>query len=87
MLSRQLREIAGLLEKKSIAPAELPETPFKVQCKMCKQMFDLPVTQKQFEDWKSGTLIQRAMPNLKPDQRELLISGTCGKCWDRLFKK
>lgn len=40
----------------------------------------------QIANWKTGTLIQRAMPNLSADQRELLISHTCGKCWDRMFK-
>jgi len=64
-----------------------PEQKYQAQCRKCHQVFDLPVTKKQIEDWKSGTLIQRAMPNLKPDQRELLISGLCGKCWDKLFKE
>ena len=32
-----------------------------------------------------GELIQEALPELSADQRELLISGTCPKCWDELF--
>lgn len=35
--------------------------------------------------WKSGELIQRAMPYLTPDQRELLISGIPGDMYDRMF--
>jgi len=35
--------------------------------------------------WKSGELIQRAMPYLTPNQRELLISGIPGDMYDRMF--
>ena len=35
----------------------------------------LPVTVDQYSDWLNGTLVQDAMPNLSPDDRELLISG------------
>ena len=30
-------------------------------------------------------LIQNAMPNLSADDRELLISGICGPCFDKMF--
>ncbi len=35
--------------------------------------------------WKSGELIQRAMPYLTPDQRELILSGIPGDLYDRMF--
>lgn len=35
--------------------------------------------------WRSGELIQRAMPYLTPDQRELIISGIPGDLYDRMF--
>ena len=35
--------------------------------------------------WKNGELIQNVMPYLNEDERELLISGTCGKCFDKIF--
>jgi hypothetical protein len=37
--------------------------------------------------WKEGMLIQDAMPELSADERQLLISGTCGKCWDKMFQE
>jgi hypothetical protein len=43
------------------------------------------VTEAQFNAWKSGTLIQVAMPEISKGVRELLISGTCDECWDRMF--
>ena len=36
-------------------------------------------------DWQNGKLIQDAMPYLSADERELIISGTCGKCFDEMF--
>ena len=35
--------------------------------------------------WENGELIQNAMPYLSADEREVLISGTCGPCFDRMF--
>jgi len=36
-------------------------------------------------DWKEGKLIQDAMPYLTPEEREMLISGICGECFNYLF--
>jgi hypothetical protein len=36
---------------------------------------EIPVTQEQLDRWYSGTVIQNAMPNLTPDQREFLMTG------------
>ena len=52
----------------------------------CGNEYEVPVTQDQLDKWQGGALIQNVMPNLTPDQRELLISGTCGRCWDKMFK-
>lgn len=52
----------------------------------CGQEYDVPVTDAQVGAWKAGALIQRAMPELTPDQRELLISGTCSACWRKMFR-
>jgi hypothetical protein len=46
---------------------------------------DIPCTQEQLDAWKSGTLIQRAMPQLTPDQREFLMTGITGEEWDQMF--
>lgn len=48
---------------------------------------DLDITQEQIDDWKSGTLIQRAMPNLTPDEREFLISGSTAEEWNTVFNE
>ena len=56
-----------------------------VPCRMCQETTDLKVNFQGFVNWKSGELIQEALPELSCDERELLISGTCGTCFDELF--
>ncbi len=46
---------------------------------------DLPVTEEQIAAWENGTLIQLAMPNLSPDQREFMITGITPEEWDAQF--
>jgi hypothetical protein len=43
------------------------------------------VPEEGFHNWQGGELIQNALPELTADERELLISGTCPSCWDRMF--
>lgn len=35
--------------------------------------------------WERGAHIQDAFPRLPPEDREILISGTCPKCWNEIF--
>ena len=46
---------------------------------------DLDITQEQIDRWERGTLIQLAMPRLRPDQREFLISGITPEEWEETF--
>jgi hypothetical protein len=46
---------------------------------------ELPITDEQFDDYLSGTLIQRAMPHLTPTQREFIISGMDEEEQERFF--
>ena len=57
-----------------------------VPCKKCNGMNEIDVDFEKFIAWRSGKmLIQEALPELDADQRELLISGICPKCWDEMF--
>ena len=47
----------------------------------------IPVTQDQLDNWNSGTLIQNAMPNISPDDREFLMTGITPEEWDKTFKE
>lgn len=54
---------------------------------MCAGEHVIIVGAKQFDAWKQGALIQDAFPDLGDDERELLISGVCGKCFDSMFEE
>ena len=56
-----------------------------VPCRLCNEVADLTVNIEGFVAWQGGKLIQEALPELSADQRELLISGTCDKCWNEMF--
>lgn len=47
---------------------------------------EIAVTQEQLDDWRSGTKIQHAMPNLSADDREFLMTGITPEEWDHVFK-
>jgi hypothetical protein len=55
------------------------------KCPGCFQAVTIEVDKDNYFRWKGGELIQRAFPELTPDQRELLISGTHPECWDKMF--
>lgn len=49
--------------------------------------WDIPVTQEQLDAWARGMLIQQAMPDLTPDQREFIMTGITPAEWDETFKE
>jgi hypothetical protein len=46
---------------------------------------DIDVTPEQIELWRSGVLIQVAMPNVPAPQREFLMTGVTPEEWDYFF--
>lgn len=54
-------------------------------CRRCRQDESIDVGIMDYALWKGGAYIQEAMPYLTADQREILMSGTCGGCFDRMF--
>jgi hypothetical protein len=56
------------------------------ECVHCGTEYILWVNEQDFLDWTSGVgYIQEKLSYLSADERELLISGTCGTCWTRMF--
>lgn len=56
------------------------------RCPHCKIF--VRVTLDGSEYWAyfmQGALVQDAFPNLTPEQRELLITGTHPECWDAMM--
>lgn len=57
-------------------------------CPICGSTTILEIPDAEYRAWAiEGKVIQEAMPSLNDDQRELVISGTCPKCWDDFFKE
>ena len=55
-------------------------------CDHCGQTFRIIYNREDMIDWLSGSMyIQDAMPYLTNGERELLLSGTCDVCFDKLF--
>ena len=59
----------------------------RVKCVICRVAYDVPVKFREFTAWQRGVCVQDAMPNTTPDARELLASGTCPVCWNKMFKR
>jgi len=55
-------------------------------CRSCGENHNLDVTESQLFQHKQGQLAQVAFSNLTADEREIIISRICGKCYDELFK-
>ena len=73
------------METRERETMQLTDDTMQVECRTCKDTHILMVNIRDAKRWKEGELIQDAMPYLTPDERELLISGTCGKCFDKMF--
>ena len=67
------------------ASGRLPTESVVVTCAKCGTVHTLKVNPGDVDKWRNGELIQSAMPYLAPTERELLISGICGPCFDEMF--
>lgn len=59
-----------------------------VQCDLCGEEFTMRVKYEDFIRYTQTNRphIQDIFPYLTPAERELLISHTCDKCWQKMFK-
>jgi hypothetical protein len=55
-------------------------------CNICGEKIVVWVEDEDYKDWVNGKLCQDAFPYLDAGQREILISNTCGRCFDLLFE-
>lgn len=66
--------------------AAVRDTICEAFCKHCGTEYILTVNKSDMYDWYNGMLpIQQALPYLSASERELLLSGTCGDCFDKMF--
>lgn len=55
----------------------------KTNCVSCENHFQFVVNGDDFRAWKNGRPIQKSLPYLSPEKRELLLSGRCLACFYR----
>jgi hypothetical protein len=63
------------------------EITIDVECWKCHDHYYIETTEDKLKRWQAGEHIQNVMPELSADHRELLISRTCPRCWDELWKE
>jgi hypothetical protein len=70
-------------------PVEMNEgiVTLEQECVMCGQLVVFDVDRTGYEKRLAGDLIQRCFPTLDPKFREMLVSGTCPDCWEKMFGK
>lgn len=52
---------------------------------MCGKSYTVTVPHEGFIKWRNGSRIQECMPNLSSEDREALMTGICGDCWERMY--
>lgn len=56
-------------------------------CPYCHKKYIVNVEEQDYYDWTyKRKLMQECFPYLSSTERELLISGTCKECWNKMFK-
>ena len=55
-------------------------------CPLCGHSHVVEVNEADCLAWKGGATVQDAFPYLSADEREMLVSGICPSCWDKLFE-
>lgn len=60
----------------------------KTTCPICKKVHYVEVNAVHFGLWVDENVpIQVAMPELSPEDREMLLSGICPECWDKMWSE
>lgn len=55
------------------------------KCPLCGKTQDVVVESTDYADFLKRKHAQDAFPYLSASERELLISGICEECWNRVF--
>ena len=51
------------------------------KCPFCGKQQVVETNSRDYQSWRNGTVIQRAMPYLNPTEREALMTGICDDCF------
>ena len=59
----------------------------EIECIFCDKVSNLLVRSDDMRKWENGMYIQDAFPYLDDVERELLLTGICGDCFDDTFSE
>ena len=62
-------------------------TLFTWRCVRCLESVELQADQTGIDRWRSGELIQHALPDLAPAHREALKMNWCLTCVDEVYRE
>lgn len=82
LANQQVTDLIGILYDNS--GMVYPE----VTCNVCGKTHTLEVKAEDWQEWNEPNRereFQEIFPYLVPDERVLLTSGICGRCFDRMF--
>ena len=60
---------------------------YRIECIECGIQTEILIDPKGLVAWQEGELIQVALPDLTPEERELLTSRYCNKCFIKFTKE
>ena len=59
---------------------------YVLQCRICGRPVKINMYPSDVERYNTSQIkVQDAFPYLSADEREMILSNTCGDCWTRLF--
>lgn len=50
-----------------------------------RNTIEVNCTEKEYDSWLAGELIQNAMPNVSPEHREFILTGITPEEWQGAF--
>ena len=77
----QQRDMGSSTEQRSIDDV----TTLTIVCSQCATATSVDVRHNDLVAWRNGVFAQVAFPYLTNGERESLISGVCGPCFDAMF--
>lgn len=57
----------------------------RTECPICGHSHSIKVSAEGLSRYFDGGLIQDCFPELSADEREMIISGICPECWEKMF--
>lgn len=82
---RELKREVARLESELGAKMVSDIVRVHARCDECKKYTVIEMPRAAWLEHKSGKLIQDALPMLTAAHRELLVSGTCNRCFSAAF--